>query len=69
MQYWKFDPARKPHVRSELYPKQVDQNYKYFALQRTAQVDGWGVPDNIEGATQWQNGKTYFFKARLRPRR
>ena len=47
-QYWKFDPQRKPHVRSDVYPKDIR--------------DEWGLPGDIEGALQWDNGKTYFFK-------
>eukprot|EP00090_Calanus_glacialis_P031534 TRINITY_DN5228_c0_g1_i1.p1 TRINITY_DN5228_c0_g1~~TRINITY_DN5228_c0_g1_i1.p1 ORF type:complete len:546 (-),score=123.28 TRINITY_DN5228_c0_g1_i1:69-1706(-) len=45
--YWKFDPERKPHVRSDRYPKRISQ---------------WDLPQNMEGALQWDNGKTYFFK-------
>jgi len=47
-QYWKFDPQRKPHVRSDVYPKDIG--------------DEWGLPGDMEGALQWDNGKTYFFK-------
>ena len=47
-QYWKFDPQRKPHVRSDVYPKDIR--------------DEWGLPGDMEGALQWDNGKTYFFK-------
>merc|ERR1719295_964650 len=46
-QYWKFDPEKQPHVRTDQYPKSVNL---------------WGLPDNIDGALQWDNGRTYFFK-------
>ena len=46
--YWKFDPQRKPHVRSDVYPKEITEE--------------WGLPGDMEGALQWDNGKTYFFK-------
>ena len=46
--YWKLDPERKPPVQKSQYPKPI---YK------------WGLPQNIDGALQWENGKTYFFKA------
>jgi len=45
--FWKFDPDRKPHVSKRTYPK-------FLSL--------WGLPDNIEGAFQWTNRLTYFFK-------
>ena len=46
-QYWKFDPARRPHVRSDKYPRSVSL---------------WDLPPGIDGAVQWDNKKTYFFK-------
>ena len=46
--YWKFDPERKPHVRSDRYPKSISL---------------WDLPTNIEAALQWDNGRTYFFKS------
>ena len=48
--YWMFDPERKPHVRSDLYPRNISE---------------WDLPRDIEGAMQWSNGKTYFFKEGL----
>ena len=45
--YWKFDPERKPHVRTDRYPKSISE---------------WDLPADIEGAMQWVNGRTYFFK-------
>jgi matrix metalloproteinase-14 (membrane-inserted) len=47
-QYWKFDPERKPHVRSDHYPKSISL---------------WDLPNNMEAALQWDNGRTYFFKS------
>jgi len=47
-QYWKFDPNSQPHVRSDQYPKDISL---------------WGLPDNMEGALQWDNRRTYFFKS------
>jgi len=47
-QYWKFDPEKQPHVRTDQYPKSVSL---------------WSLPDNIDGAFQWDNGRTYFFKS------
>ena len=47
-QYWKFDPNSQPHVRTDQYPKDVSL---------------WGLPDNMDGALQWDNGRTYFFKS------
>jgi matrix metalloproteinase-14 (membrane-inserted) len=47
--YWKFDPERKPHVQQSQYPKPISE---------------WGLPRNIDGAFQWENGLTYFFKGR-----
>ena len=44
--YWKFDPSRKPPVRS-VYPRKIDN---------------WDLPSNINGAVQWSNKRTYFFK-------
>ena len=45
--YWKFDPEARPPVEAD-YPKPVNN---------------WiGVPDNIDGALQYDNGYTYFFK-------
>ena len=45
--YWKFDPATRPPVEAD-YPKPVNN---------------WiGVPDNVDGALQYDNGYTYFFK-------
>ena len=38
---------RKPHVRTDKYPKSIAE---------------WGLPGDIDGALQWDNGKTYFFK-------
>ena len=38
---------RKPHVRTDKYPKSISD---------------WGLPSDIDGALQWDNGKTYFFK-------
>ena len=46
-EYWKFDPARSPHVRSDKYPRSVSL---------------WDLPPGIDGALQWDNKKTYFFK-------
>jgi len=45
--YWKFDPDRRPHVRSQ-YPKPISD---------------WSLPTGLDGALQWQNGITYFFKS------
>ena len=46
--FWKFDPDRKPHVRKN-YPKPLSL---------------WGaLPSDIDGALQWVNGRTYFFKS------
>jgi len=47
-QYWKFDPERKPHVRSDHYPKAISL---------------WDLPNDMDGALQWDNGRTYFFKS------
>ena len=44
--YWKFDPSRKPPVRS-VYPRNINN---------------WDLPSNINGAVQWKNKRTYFFK-------
>ena len=44
--YWKFDPSRKPPVRS-VYPRNINN---------------WDLPSNINGAVQWKNSKAYFFK-------
>lgn len=46
-QYWKFDPSRTPHVRRDKYPRSVSL---------------WDLPDDIDGALQWDNRRTYFFK-------
>ena len=46
-QYWKFDPTSQPHVKTDQYPKSINL---------------WGLPDNIDGALQWDNRRTYFFK-------
>ena len=46
--YWKFDPERKPHVRSDQYPKSISLG---------------DLPNNMEAALQWDNGRTYFFKS------
>ena len=45
--YWKFDPERKPHVRS-VYPKPLSD---------------WSLPSGLDGALQWENGYTYFFRS------
>jgi len=45
--YWKFDPDRRPHVRSQ-YPKPLSD---------------WSLPAGLDGALQWQNGLTYFFRS------
>ena len=45
--YWKFDPVKTPHVRTDRYPRNITS---------------WDLPDDLEGAFQWTNGKTYFFK-------
>ena len=45
--YWKFDPERKPHVRSDRYSKSNSL---------------WDIPNNMEAALQWDNGRNYFFK-------
>ena len=34
-------------MRSDKYPKSISE---------------WGLPLDIDGALQWDNGKTYFFK-------
>ena len=39
--------SRKPHVRSDKYPKSISE---------------WGLPSNIDGAFKWDNGRSYFFK-------
>lgn len=46
--YWKFDPESQPHVRTDQYPKDISL---------------WGLPNNIDGALQWDNRRTYFFKS------
>ena len=46
-QYWKFDPSRTPHVRTDTYPRTVSM---------------WDLPASIDGALQWDNRRTYFFK-------
>lgn len=46
-QYWKFDPDKKPPVDAS-YPRQISN---------------WdGIPNNLDAALQYKNGKTYFFK-------
>ena len=45
--YWKFDPEKTPHVRTDRYPRNITS---------------WDLPDDLEGAFQWTNGKTYFLK-------
>ena len=45
--YWKFDPERKTHVCSDRYPKSISL---------------CDLPNNMEAALQWDNGRTYFFK-------
>ena len=46
-QYWKFDPEKKPPVDSS-YPRPVSN---------------WdGIPNRLDAALQYKNGKTYFFK-------
>ena len=45
--YWKFDPERKHHMQTDRYPKSISE---------------WDLPAYIEGAMQWVNGRTYFFK-------
>ena len=45
--YWKFNPERKHHMRTDRYPKSISE---------------WDLPAYIEGAMQWVNGRTYFFK-------
>ena len=49
-QYWKFDPTSQPHVKTDQYPKSINL---------------WGLPDNIDGALQWDNRRTYFFKVKV----
>lgn len=44
-QYWKFDPSRKPPVRS-VYPRPLSN---------------WDLPSGVRAATKWSNGYTYFF--------
>ena len=44
--YWKFDPSRKPPVKSD-YPRDISN---------------WDLPNDIDGAVQWTNRRTYFFK-------
>lgn len=44
--YWKFDPTRKPPVRS-VYPRNLDN---------------WDLPSGIDGAIKWTNSYTYFFR-------
>ena len=34
-------------MRSDKYPKSISE---------------WGLPSDMDGALQWDNGKTYFFK-------
>ena len=34
-------------MRTDKYPKSISE---------------WGLPDNINGALQWDNGRTYFFQ-------
>jgi len=46
--YWKFDPERVPHVNTREYPKSISK---------------WGLPENLDGAFQWDNRRTYFFKS------
>ncbi len=43
--YWKFDPSRKPPVRS-VYPRPLSN---------------WDLPGNLRAAVQWSNKYTYFF--------
>ena len=38
-EYWKFDPSRKPPVKSD-YPRDISN---------------WDLPNNIDGAVQWSN--------------
>ena len=45
--YWKFDPEKRPPV-SSAYPRPIS-NWE-------------GIPDNIDDATQYTNGYSYFFK-------
>uniref|UniRef100_A0A7G3AQ15 Putative matrix metalloproteinase-19 isoform x1 n=1 Tax=Lutzomyia longipalpis TaxID=7200 RepID=A0A7G3AQ15_LUTLO len=45
--FWRFDPLKRPPVKST-YPKPIS-NWE-------------GVPNNIDGALQYTNGYTYFFK-------
>ena len=28
-------------------------------------INLWGLPDNIDGALQWDNRRTYFFKVKV----
>jgi matrix metalloproteinase-14 (membrane-inserted) len=44
-EYWKFDPSRKPPVRS-VYPRPLTN---------------WDLPADVGGAVKWKNGYTYFF--------
>jgi hypothetical protein len=48
--YWRYDPER----------KQVDIGYP------RAIADGWRgiIPNNIDAALQWGNGRSYFFKGK-----
>lgn len=45
--FWKFDPLKKPPVKSS-YPKSIS-NWK-------------GIPDNINAVLHYTNDYTYFFK-------
>ena len=45
--YWKFDPDKSPAVDSS-YPRPIS-NWE-------------GIPNNLDAATTYTNGKTYFFK-------
>ena len=46
-EYWKFDPDKKPPV-DKSYPRPVSN---------------WdGIPNRLDAALQYKNGKTYFFK-------
>ena len=42
-----FDPEKEPPVQKSQYPKPISE---------------WGLPQSIDGALQWENGRTYFFK-------
>ena len=45
----------------------LNEEYWMFDPERkiaiSKQISEWGLPQGIDGALQWENGRTYFFKS------